>query len=130
MAGIFLERSVKKTNSCKPLSKETKIKREITRLKRVYENLDKNQMKVIDTLIKRAAFLTVSLAELEEIINREGYESEYHNGANQSGTKQSESVKSHIAMTRNLAAIVRQLAELAPPAAKHKSKLQAFRDGS
>lgn len=112
------------------LSKDTMIKREIARLRRVYENLDKNQMKIIDTLIRRAAFLTVSLAELEDTINRDGYESEYQNGANQSGTKQSESVKSHIAMTRNLAAIVRQLAELTPPAEKQKSKLQAFRDGS
>lgn len=111
----------------KVLSKETKIKREEARLRRIYEKLDKNQKKVIDTLIKRAAFYTVSLAELESIINLEGYESKYQNGENQSGTKQSESVKSQIAMARNLTAIVRQLTELTPPAEKQKSKLQALR---
>ena len=47
-----------------------------------------------------AAFMAVSLEELQEIINEEGYTVEYQNGANQSGTKQSDAVKTHIAMTK------------------------------
>lgn len=58
----------------------------------------------------------------------EGYTEEYQNGANQSGRKQSEAVKTHIAMTKNHAAIMKQLADLAPPVKKKESKLQALRD--
>lgn len=75
-----------------------------------------------------AAFMAVSLEELQEIINEEGYTVEYQNGANQSGTKQSDAVKTHIAMTKNHAAIIKQLCDLVPPEKKKESRLQALRD--
>ena len=112
----------------KELTKEQKIKREITRLKRVFKDLDKNKLQTVESLIRNAAFMAVSLEELQEIINVEGYTEEYQNGANQSGRKQSEAVKTHIAMTKNHAAIMKQLADLAPPVKKKESKLQALRD--
>lgn len=52
----------------------------------------------------------------------------YQNGANQSGTKQSDAVKTHIAMTKNHAAIIKQLCDLVPPEKKKESRLQALRD--
>lgn len=88
----------------KDLTKEEKIKREFSRLKRIFKDLDKNKLQTVESLIKNAAFMAVSLEELQEIINEEGYTVEYQNGANQSGTKQSDAVKTHIAMTKNHAA--------------------------
>lgn len=84
----------------KDLTKEEKIKREFSRLKRIFKDLDKNKLQTVESLIKNAAFMAVSLEELQEIINEEGYTVEYQNGANQSGTKQSDAVKTHIAMTK------------------------------
>lgn len=110
------------------LSKEQKIKKEVARLKRVFKDLDKNKLQTVDSLIKNAAFMAVSLEELQEIINEEGYVVEYQNGGNQKGTKQSDAVKTHIAMTKNHATIIRQLAELVPAERKKASKLQALRD--
>ena len=72
--------------------------------------------------------MAVSLEELQEIINVEGYTEEYQNGANQSGRKSSEAVKIHIAMTKNHAAIIKELADLAPNVREKKSALQALRD--
>ena len=92
----------------KDLTKEEKIKREFSRLKRIFKDLDKNKLQTVESLIKNAAFMAVSLEELQEIINEEGYTVEYQNGANQSGTKQSDAVKTHIAMTKNHAAIIKQ----------------------
>lgn len=112
----------------KELSKDQKIKREITRLKRVFKDLDKNKLQTVESLIRNAAFMAVSLEELQEIINVEGYTVEYQNGENQRGTKQSEAVKTHIAMTKNHASIIKQLTELVPPEKKKDSKLQALRD--
>ena len=110
-------------------TKKDKIKYHMTRLRGVYRNLDENKKKVVEPLIKNAAFMTVTLEELQEDINENGYTDTYQNGANQHGTKQSEAVKTHISMTRNHAAIIKTLAELAPPAQKGKSKLQALKDG-
>ena len=109
----------------KDLTKEEKIKREFSRLKRIFKDLDKNKLQTVESLIKNAAFMAVSL---EEIINEEGYTVEYQNGANQSGTKQSDAVKTHIAMTKNHAAIIKQLCDLVPPEKKKESRLQALRD--
>ena len=112
----------------KELTKEQKIKKEIARLKRVFKDLDKNKLQTVESLIKNAAFMAVSLEELQEIINAEGYVVEYQNGENQKGTKQSDAVKTHIAMTRNLTVIMKQLDELVPPERKEKSKLALLRD--
>lgn len=112
----------------KELTKDQKIKKEISRLKRVFRDLDKNKLQTVESLIKNAAFMAVSLGELQEIINVEGYTEEYQNGANQRGIKQSEAVKTHIAMTKNHASIIKQLTELVPPERKKASKLQALRD--
>ena len=61
----------------KELTKEQKIKKEIARLKRVFKDLDKNKLQTVESLIKNAAFMAVSLEELQEIINAEGYVVEY-----------------------------------------------------
>lgn len=115
-------------NEKNELSKQQRIKREIARLKKVFNNLDKNMLTTVGSLINRAAFMTVSLQELEEEINTNGYIAEYKNGENQFGEKQSDAVKTHLAMTKNLAVVIKQLAELVPPEKKKNSRLQALRD--
>lgn len=115
-------------NENNELSKQQRIKREIARLKKVFNNLDKNMLTTVGSLINRAAFMTVSLQELEEEINANGYISEYKNGEKQFGEKQSDAVKTHLAMTKNLAVVIKQLAELVPPEKKKNSRLQALRD--
>lgn len=112
----------------KELSKDEKIKKEYNRLKRIFRDLDKNKLQTVESLIKNAAFMAVSLEELQEIINIEGYTVEYQNGANQSGTKQSDAVKTHIAMTKNHAAIIKQLCEMVPQERKKESRLMALRN--
>ena len=110
------------------LSKEKRIKKELAKLKRAFKDLDKNKKINAESRMERAAFLTVCLEDLEEIINQEGYEDEYQNGETQKGTTQSNAVKTHIAMTKNHAAIIKQLTDLVPPEKKKESKLQALRD--
>lgn len=112
----------------KDLTKAERIRKELGRLRKVFKNLDRNQLKVVQPLIETAAFLAVSLAELEETINAEGYIEEYRNGKNQSGKKQSASVVTHIAMTKNLTAIINKLCDLVPPEEKEQSRLAAFRN--
>lgn len=108
----------------KELTKEEKIKHETARLKRALRELDKNKLAVVSSLISSAAFLAVSMQELEEIINENGYTSEYQNGENQFGTKQSDEVKTLIAMQKNFNTAIKTLAELAPASKDKKSLLR------
>ena len=104
------------------------IKQDTPKYKKIFANLPKDRLKIATGLIERAAFMAASLKELEAAINEKGYTDEYQNGENQKGTKQSDAVKTHIAMTKNHAAIIKQLTDLVPPEKKKESKLQALRD--
>lgn len=99
-------------------SKTALIKRERVRLAEIFRDSDENKLKIADPLIDRAAFLTVSIAELEDQINREGWTEEYQNGSSQKGVKRSAAADAHIALTKNLAAISKQLLDIVPPAAR------------
>lgn len=52
--------------------KEKAINAEMKRLKRVYKDIDLKHKSVIAGLVERAAFMRVSLDELEEDINKNG----------------------------------------------------------
>jgi hypothetical protein len=106
------------------LTKEEKIKKEISRIKRALKDLDKNKLTVVEPLIKTAAFMAVSLPELEATINENGFVVEYKNGENQYGTKQSDEVKTLLAMQKNLCTAVKTLADIAPATKKKDSRLK------
>lgn len=103
----------------------TRIKKEKDRLTDIFKDLEPNKLKTCSALIDRAAFITVSLEDLEEQLNRTGWVETYQNGENQSGIKKAAAADVHISLTKNLNAIVKQLLELVPPAQK-ESRLQAM----
>ena len=109
------------------LSKEEKIKREKVRIKRALSDLDKNKLAVVSPLIDTVAFTAVSIEELQQQINENGYTVEYKNGENQFGTKQSDEVKTLLAMQKNLTAAIKTLADIAPASKSKKSRLQELR---
>lgn len=109
------------------LSKEEKIKREKARIKRALSDLDKNKLAVVSPLIDTVAFTAVSIEELQQQINENGYTVEYKNGENQFGTKQSDEVKTLLAMQKNLTAAIKTLADIAPASKSKKSRLQELR---
>ena len=94
--------------------KQKRIKIEIKRLESIYKDLSKNTKKLVKTLIETAAFLSVSLEDLQNHINLEGVICTYQNGENQWGTKKSPEVEVHLSMTKNLTQIMKQLTDLIP----------------
>lgn len=105
--------------------KTTRIKKEKDRLLDIFQGLDANKLKVCSTLIDRAAFITVSLEDLETELNENGWTETYTNGRNQEGIKKAAAAEAHISLTKNLNAIIKQLLELVPPAQK-ASRLDAL----
>lgn len=97
--------------------KDKAIRKEMTRLKRLFKDMEKSTIDTVFSLIKNAAFMVVTLEDLQETINRDGAVSEYQNGENQWGTKKSPEVEIYNTMIKNHMAIIKQLSDLLPKGA-------------
>jgi predicted transcriptional regulator len=96
------------------LEKDKRIKTEVSRLNSLLKNLDAKKKKAVSSLIKNAAFMAVTLEDLQEEINRNGVTETYQNGANQSGVKKSSAVEVYNTMIKNHVQVMKQLTELMP----------------
>jgi len=96
------------------ISKTTSIKREIKRLQDIFQNMTPDAAKVAEKLVENAAFMAVSLSELQQIINEKGYTDGYQNGENQFGTKKSSEVDIYNTMIKNFNATMKQLIDMLP----------------
>lgn len=112
----------------KEKTKEQRIKFEKTRLKGIFKDLDENKKQLVTPLIEKAAFMSIELDDLQAQIEQDGWTSEYKNGENQYGTKKSPEAETYIALSKNYAAIIKQLTELAPAAKRKTSRLAALRE--
>lgn len=112
----------------KEKTKEERIKSERTRLKTIFKELDENKRKLVTPLIEKAAFMSIELDDLQKTIEQKGWTSEYKNGENQYGTKRSPEAETYIALSKNYAAVIKQLTELVPVAKRKKTKLEAMKE--
>lgn len=112
----------------KEKTKEQRIKSEKTRLKGIFKELDENKRKLVTPLIEKATFMSIELDDLQAAIEKDGWTSEYKNGANQYGTKKSPEAETYIALSKNYAAVIRQLVDLVPTAKRKKTKLEAMKE--
>ena len=109
-------------------TKKGRVKKEKARLMELFKDLEPNRLQTCLALIERAAFITVSLQDLEEQLNEIGWTEYYQNGDKQSGWKKSAAADVHISLTKNLNTTIKQLLDLVPPA-KQKSKLEELMSG-
>ena len=91
------------------LNKEAMIKKELKKIKSIYKDLDLKRKKNAESLMNSAAFMAVSMMELEHIINLKGYTEEYQNGANQKGIKKCSEVEIYNNLAKNYLSYVKQL---------------------
>ena len=100
------------------ITKETRIKEELERLNGFFISIDGNQRAAVTPLIQNAAFMKVTLEDLQTAINADGVIDEYQNGANQSGIKQSAILQAYNSLIKNYASVIKNLAQLLPPEKK------------
>ena len=122
------KRGKKEMAARKEKTKEQRIKSEKTRLKGIFKELDENKRKLVTPLIEKAAFMSIELDDLQETIEQEGWTSEYKNGENQYGTKKSPEAETYLALSKNYAAVIKQLVDLVPAAKRKKTKLDAMKE--
>lgn len=88
-----------------------------------YADLPKNQMAIVEPLIQNAAFMKITLDDLQKSINADGCSEEYMNGANQYGKKASADLQAYNSLIKNYNTVTERLGKLLPPE-KRMSKLE------
>lgn len=94
--------------------KDERVTTEKRRLSRIFTKIEPKAKKAVSELISNAAFISVTLQDLQEDINRDGTMTEYQNGENQWGTKKNPDVDTYNTMIKNYAGIIKQLTDLLP----------------
>jgi len=90
------------------------INKEKRRLSSIFTKIDAKAKKAVQSLIENAAFMAVTLQDLQQTINEKGAVSEYQNGENQWGTKKSPEVEIYNTMIKNYSSVIKQLTDLLP----------------
>ena len=104
-------------NNCNSKEKTLKnrIKKEFDRIIVFFEDMNSNEREVLLPLIQNAAFMRVTLENLQDLIQSDGVVDVYMNGENQYGTKQSAALQSYNSLIKNYSAIIKSLKESLPP---------------
>jgi hypothetical protein len=89
------------------------IKKEISRLKRIYNDLDGKKKLMVEGLIIEAAYMRATLYELKKTIDTEGVIDEMPQGS-YSILREHPAVKIYNTMIQRYTTIVKQLSDLLP----------------
>jgi len=94
--------------------KSDKIKKERNRLRRQFSSIRPNKKRVVEGLIDRAAFLRVSLEELELDLNTNGYTEWFKQGNQDPYLRRRPQADLHISFTSNYQKAIKALTDLLP----------------
>lgn len=93
--------------------KEAQIKKEIKKLKRLFENLPKDKQRAAEGLIQEAAFMRVTLKETRYIIDQEGIIERFEQGA-QKFLREHPATKVYNTMIQRYTTVCKQLFDMIP----------------
>jgi len=109
--------------------KQARVAQEIERLRALFKDLPEDRKILAEKAINRAAWLTISLEDLEFCIDGDGYVTEYQNGENQWGTKKNPDVETHLSMSQRFTQIMDYLNKMLPdkqPVVNDKGSVKEF----
>lgn len=101
--------------------RDSRITAEFQRIFVFFEDLPENKKSIVLPLIQNAAFMRVTLDDLQRIIAEQGPVEEYRNGETQYGMKQSAALQSYNSLIKNYAAVIKTLFGLLPQAERPKA---------
>ena len=105
-------------------SHDERISKEIKRLKKLFAEIPRDLMSTVISLINNAAFMSITLEDLQEAIIKKGVVDIYVHGTNQTGTKKTPEVDIYNSMIKNQMQIMKQLVDLLPAQENVKKKDQ------
>ncbi len=92
------------------LDKNKNTKLELKKLEAIFKDIPNDKKKLVDSLIKQAAFMQSTLYELSLYINRDGAVATDQHG----NTKESPAIKSYTALINRYSNVIKQLLDLLP----------------
>ena len=93
--------------------KQKQIKKEITKLRRLFKNLPKDKQKAAEGLLHEAAFMKATLEETRHIIDQEGILEHFEQGA-QKFLREHPATKVYNTMINRYATVCKQLFDMVP----------------
>ena len=89
--------------------KKKRVKKELTKLNKIFAAIPDDRKTVAEGLINRVAFMQIELEDLEKRIQEEGPINVYNNGGGQSGVKPSAAVQTYNNLQKSYTAAVKVL---------------------
>lgn len=115
-----------KTARYEEIAKQQEIKKEISKLNKLFKDMEPKTKKAVQSVVENAAFMAVTLRELQEYLNKNGLTCEYQNGENQFGIKKAPEVEIYNTMIKNFISAMKSLTDLLPKEIANKIKDDGF----
>ncbi|MBF2232004.1 hypothetical protein [Staphylococcus epidermidis] len=92
------------------LIKQKRIKKELSKLKKIYKDIPKDKMIIVDGLINRAAFMRISLEDMEQDIHKDGFVEMFSQSETQTPYERERPVaRLYNSMNKNYQSIIKEL---------------------
>jgi len=104
---------------------EKRIKAEIKRLTKIFANIDEDKRELCEQLVQNAAFMAVSLWDLQEQIKIDGWVEDYQNGANQKGRKTGSAAVLYTKLINNYRQVIGDLCKLLPKGEQELARMSS-----
>lgn len=114
-----------KCEKCEKMGINDRIGAEFDRLSKIFANIDPDKRGVTLNLIQNAAFMAVSLKDLQEIIQSDGWISTYNNGGGQGGERVSPAATQYAKMVATYNSTIKTLLDLLPKSDRDAARAQA-----
>ena len=99
----------------KEIKKDSRIKAEEQRLRKIYEKIDEDNKSIIDGLINRAAYMRITLEDWEKDIDENGYIEMFTQSEKTDPYERERPViRLYNTMNKNYQSIINQLSNLVP----------------
>ena len=114
------------------LDKDGRICREVRRLKKIYRVLSKDEKAFVDGLIKRAAYLQVTLEDMESDLDANGRTEMFTQSSNTPAyERERPTSRRYISLCKNYSVLMKQLADFVirtpvEPAEDKEDELDSF----
>ena len=109
------------------MTQEQRIKKEKNRIKKIFANMDKDKLRVLEGLIERAAFMRVSLEDMEADLKENGFTEEFQQSKGVPPYERQRPIANQYnTMNSGYQKIIKQLSDLIPESDKATDEFMEF----
>jgi len=115
--------------SKKEITKDDRVKKEIRRLRRIYRDLPKDTLMVVEGLIVEAADLRIRLEDIREDLDVNGYDEMFSQSPEQEPyERERPQARRYVSLNKNYQSIMKQLGDYIPKETNKKDEDDGFDD--